>query len=189
MQAIKQIPLTEDPLEALIDDCKQQLPNSQEKLYRYCYPLFINTCLRYGADMDGAGIIFNNALLRVFKSLGQYRSQQKAKAWIKTIVIHCSIDYFKERNKIKEVSGESKEEDIGTLDETIFRKITIREIHKIIREMPTATATVFNLFVFEELTHGEISVLVGISENTSKWHVNAGRNFVKQRVEELSKIK
>jgi RNA polymerase sigma factor (sigma-70 family) len=189
MQAIKTIPLIEDPLEMLIDDCKRVIPNSQERLYRHCYPLFINTCLRYGGDMDGAGTIFNNAFMKVFKSIGQYQSQQKARAWIKTIIIHCSIDYFKQRNRIKEISDEAKEAELGTFDETIFQKITIREIHKIIREIPTATATVFNLFVFEELSHNEIAKLVGISENTSKWHVNAGRNYVKQRVEELSKIK
>ncbi len=189
MQAIKQIPLTEDPLESLIDDCKRQLPNSQDKLYRYCYPLFINTCLRYGADMDGAGSIFNNALLRVFKSIGQYRSQQKARAWIKTIVVHCSIDYFKQRNKIKEVEVSAREEELGAFSESVILKITIKEISKIVQEIPPATRTVFNLFVFEEFTHAEIASLLGISENTSKWHVNAGRNYVKERVETLSKTK
>lgn len=187
MQAIKQIPLTEDPLESLIDDCRQELPNSQEKLYRYCYPLFINTCLRYGADIDGAGTIFNNSLLRVFKSVGQYHSQQKARAWIKTIVIHCAIDYFKQRNKIKELGVEPKEEDVGVVDETLFRRITIKEIVIVLKKLPPATATVFNLFVFEELTHKEIGQLLGISEGTSKWHVNEGRKFVKQQIEILSK--
>ena len=188
MQAIKTIPLTEDPFDQLMSDCQQQLPNSQEKLYRYCYPLFINTCLRYSKDLDGAGIIFNNAFLKVFKSIHQYQYRGKARAWIKTIVVHSCIDYFKQKNKIKETEVTAREEEIGAFSEEVIQKLTIKEISRIIRELPPATATVFNLYVFDEYTHAEIAALVGISENTSKWHLNAGRKFVKQRVEALSKL-
>ena len=41
-----------------------------------------------------------------------------------------------------------------------------------VRKLPAATQTVFNLFIMEGYTHKEIAVLLKITEGTSKWHVS-----------------
>ena len=70
-----------------------------------------------------------------------------------------------------------------------FEKISAKEIQLAIRELPKATATVFNLFVYEGFTHKQIGVALGISEGTSKWHVNEGRKMLKTKLARLLKTK
>src|SRR4030095_4104734 len=94
-------PLT-DPIDIITQGCRENDLPSQEHLYRQFYPEMIKICQRYAGDLDGAGIVFNNAMLRVFKNIKAYQHEGKLGAWIKTIVINCALDHIKSTSKIKE---------------------------------------------------------------------------------------
>lgn len=155
----------------------------QEQLYRHCYPEMIRVCQRYACDMDGAGIIFNNAMLRVFKNIHIYRNEGKLLGWVKTIVINCSIDFVKQQNKFREQAASNLDEYEINIPAEVLSKVSAKEIQKIIRELPKATATVFNLYIYEGFTHKQVAESLGISEGTSKWHVNEGRKLLKAKLE------
>ena|SRR5678815_2869352 len=93
-------PLT-DPHDIIIRGCRENDLHSQEQLYRQFYPEMIKICQRYAGDIDGAGIIFNNAMMRVFKSIKKYQHDGKLGAWIKAIVINCALDHIKNNSQIK----------------------------------------------------------------------------------------
>lgn len=169
----------------LIQGCRHNEAASQERLYRYCYPLLINTCLRYAGDMDGAGIIFNNAMLRVFRYLSRYRHDNKWLPWIRTIVINCSIDYVKQRHRFADKSLAVVSEERFVLPEEVLQRIAAKDIRSLIWQMPRGTATVFNLFIYEGYTHREIGELLRISEGTSKWHMNEARRILKSKLEKF----
>jgi RNA polymerase sigma-70 factor (ECF subfamily) len=175
--------LLTDPLEIIVKGCRENDLQSQELLYRHCYPEMIKTCCRYGSDMDSAGIIFNNAMLRVFKNIHQYKEEGKLMGWIKTIVINCSIDFIKKQNKFKEQPAGNIEEFEVDIPPEALSHVSTKEIQKMIRELPKATATVFNLYIYEGFTHKEVAESLGISEGTSKWHVNEGRRLLKTKLE------
>jgi RNA polymerase sigma-70 factor (ECF subfamily) len=174
-----------DDLETILEGCRKKDLHAQEKLYRQCYAGFIKMCYRYAGDMDGAGTIFNNAFLRVFKNIDKYHHENRLMGWIKTIVLNCCLDYVKQKHKIHfETLGPIHEEEIGIADE-ILDNVSVKEIQKIINELPKTTATVFNLFIYEGCTHKEIGELLKIAEGTSKWHVNEGRRILKIKLEKL----
>jgi|GEM_PF-2338732 len=52
----------------------------------------------------------------------------------------------------------------------------------LIRTLPPVTAHVFNLFAIDGYKHQEIALLLGISENTSKWHVSDARKKLQQKL-------
>ena len=135
--------------------------------------------------MDGAGIIFNNAMLRVFKSLPHYKEEGKLMGWIRTIVTNCCIDYVKKQNKFREEARGDMEDLETPIMADAFSFVSAKEIQLMIRELPKATATVFNLFIYEGLTHKEIGASLGISDGTSKWHVNEGRRILKAKLEKF----
>ena len=172
-----------DPLDVILQGCRQGDLPSQEQLYRHCYPDMIKVCYRYAGDMDGASIIFNNAMLRVFKNIGKYKEEGRLAGWIKTIVMNCSIDFVKKQNRFKEVTKEDMEEYEMETSAEAFSRLSAKEIREIIQELPKATAAVFNLFIYEGYTHKQISESLGISEGTSKWHINEGRRLLKTKME------
>lgn len=172
-----------DPLDILIKGCRENDLSCQEQLYRHCYPEMIGICHRYAGDMDGAGIIFNNAMLRVFKNIHSYREEGKLMGWIKTIIINCSLDFVKQQNKFKEQSTPGIYEQEVNIPAEVFSLVSAKEIQKMIRELPKATATVFNLYMYEGFTHRQVAESLGISEGTSKWHINEGRKLLKTKLE------
>jgi len=180
-------PLT-DPHEIIIRGCRENDLSSQEQLYKLFYPEMIKICQRYAGDLDGAGIVFNNSMLRVFKSIKNYQHEGKLGAWIKTIVVNCALDYISSSYKIKNEPITVLTAEI-TIDDHVLEKISVKEILHVIKELPKATATVFNLFVYEGYTHKQIAEALKISEGTSKWYVNEARKQLKTKLEHLIKTK
>ncbi len=170
------------PPDTILKGCRENNLQCQEQLYKHCYPDMIKVCYRYAGDMDGAGIIFNNAMLRVFKSIEKYKEEGKLMGWIRTIVTHCCIDFVKKQNKFREEAKENSEEQETFFAAEAFSFVSAKEIQQIIRQLPKATATVFNLFVYDGFSHKQIAESLGISEGTSKWHVNAARKILKEKL-------
>lgn len=175
-------PLT-DSHEIIVRGCRQHDLQCQEQLYRLCYPEMIKTCYRYAGDMDGAGIIYNNAMLRVFKNIDTYKHEGKLMGWVKTIVVNCCLDHVKKEARFKDESLKTAQEEQVSINEEVFSNVSVKEIQKMIGQLPKATAAVFNLYIYEGFTHKQISEALGISDGTSKWHVNEGRRLLKTKLE------
>lgn len=172
-----------DPHEIIVRGCRENDVQCQEQLYRLCYPEMIKICFRYAGDMDGAGTIYNNAMLRVFRHISSYRHEGKLQGWVKTIVIHCCLDFVRSKGPIKEVEpGPGLEEQVS-IAEDAFSRISVKDIQKIIAQLPLATGAVFNLYIYENFTHKQIGEALGISDGTSKWHVNEARKILKTKLE------
>src|SRR5262245_52869223 len=140
--------LLTDPLEILIKGCRENDLSSQESLYRHCYPEMIKICYRYAGDMDGAGLIFNNAMLRIFSAIHTYKEQGKFIGWIKTIVVNCCLDFVKQQNKFRDISSIAADEEQISIAEEAVSKLSAKEILVMIGQLPKATATVLNLYVY-----------------------------------------
>jgi RNA polymerase sigma-70 factor (ECF subfamily) len=114
-------------------------------------------------------------MLRVFRNFDTYRHEGKLMGWVKVIVVNCCLDFVKKKNKfINEPISPEMEAQFGN-DHEIQDTVSAKDIRRIIHELPRATATVFNLHVYEGFTHKQIGASLGISEGTSKWHVNEAR--------------
>lgn len=174
-----------DPTDIIIQGCRQNDLQSQEQLYKLCYPGMIRICYRYAGDMDGAGIIYNNAMLRAFKNIGSYKHHGKLMGWIKTIVVNCCLDFIKQKNKFVDQPLMAEHENEVSVPAETLNRVSAKEIQRIINELPKATAAVFNLYIYENFTHKQIGESLGISEGTSKWHVNEARKRLKTMLQEF----
>lgn len=172
-------------LPIIIRGCQQNDILCQEQLYKLFYPEMIKVCSRYATDSDGAGTIYNNAMLRVFKSIGEYKEEGKLRAWVKTIVVHCCIDFCKKKMVLAEELSDNTNEEISISSE-VFNVVSAKEIQKIIADLPQATAVVFNMYVYEGYTHKQIGENLGISDGTSKWHFSEAKRILKSKIESFS---
>ncbi|MBL7748172.1 MAG: sigma-70 family RNA polymerase sigma factor [Chitinophagaceae bacterium] len=181
-QVLPKPKLLTDPHEIIIRGCRENDLQSQEQLYRLCYPDMIKICCRYAGDLDGAGIIYNNAMLKAMKSIQTYQHDGRLTAWIKTIVINCCLDFVKKQNKFRNKVQDALPDETVSIPEEAFSAVSVKEIQQLIQQLPKATATVFNLYIYEGFTHRQIGEALGISEGTSKWHVNEGRRLLKTKL-------
>ena len=68
----------------------------------------------------------------------------------------------------------------------IEEKFYVEEIHKTIESLlPNATKIVFYLYAIDGFTHEEIAQNLGISEETSKWHVKNARKILRDNKEKI----
>jgi len=91
----------------------------------------------------------------------------------RTAIDHCRKGYFKN----SQVTSELIDIDTKVYNEAISN-LEVEEILSLLPQLPDSSRTVFNLFVFEELSHQEIADKLNIAVGTSKWHVSQARTLL-----------
>lgn len=156
----------------------------QKHLYEFCYTDMMKICMRYTKDIDKAAIVYNDAMLKVFKNIKQYDEQGKLLAWIKKVVVNTAIDYVRVKsNFLQEIAGNETIAEEHGIEETVFEKINGNEIRKLINSLPEKPAIVFNLYVYEEYDHNEIAELLKIPAGTSRYYLSEARRLLKEKVQ------
>jgi len=144
----------------------------------------MNFCLRYTKNEMDAIEVLNSGFYKVFKNIRQYNPDKASLyTWIRTIIINNCLDFIRVKEKNIKAEELDKAEEIE-LEPEIISKMKSVDLLEMIRQLPTATQTVFNLYVIEGYTHKEIGQRVGISEGTSKWHLSEARKILKQLIQE-----
>jgi len=169
----------------LIKGCQNNNLQCQEQLYKLCYPEMIRICYRYAKDADGAGTIFNNAMLKVFKGIDNYKEEGRLFGWIKTIVVHSCIDFCKQQHSFSPFDSYKYDDEVS-INPEVFNTVSAKEIQQLIKQLPGATAMVFNMYVYEGFTHKQIGEQLGISDGTSKWHVSEAKKLLKPKLEKFT---
>jgi RNA polymerase sigma-70 factor (ECF subfamily) len=167
----------------IINGCKQQNPQDQERLYRGCYTAMMKLCCRYARDPDEAGALYNESMLKILTSLPQYRGSGELMGWIRRIVANTCIDHCRRQVKFASRSIDQSHDDIIRVDPDVYNRLSGNEVIGLLKDLPQNTALVFNLFVLEGYKHEEIGRLLGISPGTSKWHLSEGRRLLKNKLE------
>jgi RNA polymerase sigma-70 factor (ECF subfamily) len=164
--------------------CQQNDIRAQERLYRLCYPDMIRICQRYAfGDNQNAGAMYNEAMLKVFRKVMQFREDGEVMGWIRKLVVSSCIDYCRRSTGFQAQSMPENEENDSPVIPEVYHKLSGNDLQKMIHQLPKNTGLVFNLFVIEGYKHQEIAMMIGISAGTSKWHLNEARRLLKQKIE------
>lgn len=172
-----------DIQQKLINDCICRDRKAEYELYRLTYPYLMSICIRYTRNKDKATEVLNLGFLRILTQLEKYRTEVPFKAWIRRVMINTLINEFK-KEKVHYGHMEYVEEyyDNGqhaSLNDAV-RKIDAEEIYGFIASLPAASQQVFNLYYIDGYKHKEIAGMLNITEGTSKWHLNAAREKLKE---------
>jgi len=161
----------------LVNALRQGKRKAQESFYKSYFGKMFPTALRYASSKEDANEIINTAFLKVINSMEKYTHQGNFGGWVGTIVKRTAIDYCRKFKYNKPATFELIEVD-KTVYNNAMGRLEVEEVLKLFKELPPASRSVFNLFIFEELSHQEIAKKLGISEGTSKWHVSNARKIL-----------
>jgi RNA polymerase sigma factor (sigma-70 family) len=156
----------------------------QKQLYELCYANMLKVCLRYTKDVDKAGIVYNDAMMKVFKNINTYTEQGQVFGWIKKIMVHTAIDYIRIKANMQPHTIEpSLVQDEYAVEESILQKMDAQAIRQLINSLPPKHAVVFNLYVYEEYDHNEIAEILQMPASTSRYYLSEARKLLKQKVQ------
>ena len=163
----------------LIQSCIKQDRRAQNMLYQETYSRLMNICRRYACNNEEARELFSQGFLKILNNLEKYQQQMPFESWISRVMINTIIDIHRKEMRFKEHHTFVDSDELefrNEADINDYEKLMNREqAMSLIKHLPDATRQVFTLFAIDEYTHKEIGALLGISENTSKWHVSDAR--------------
>ncbi|MEO8404241.1 MAG: sigma-70 family RNA polymerase sigma factor [Chitinophagaceae bacterium] len=173
----------EQDINTIISGCKAGNRKAQEKLYRSFYRAMMSLCLRYTKNEEDAMEVLNTGFYKVYKNIDRYDAGKGTLyTWIRTIIINSCLDFIKTKNT-QELWQELDQAAQVDLPPEVFMKMSAQDILKLVRQLPSATQAVFNLYVMDGFTHREIGALLGTSDGTSKWHLSEARKILQQLIQ------
>lgn len=182
----------------IIDGCIAGERRSQQRVYELFYGKMMAVCLRYTKNHDQAKDILQDGFIKVFRSMEKFNREGSFEGWIRRIMVNTAIDYFRRAKNAYLLLGEERSiEDFGDQDEedTIEDEaaeevldLKPADVINAMQKLTPAYRTVFNLYVFEEMTHKEIAEMLGINIGTSKSNLAKAKHNLKKLLKKEHKL-
>ena len=181
---INLIKLTDD-LNNILEGCVLGQRKSQEKLYRMFSPKMFGVCMRYCKNFNDAKDVLQDGFVKIFENINKFEKRGSFEGWMRRIIVNTAIEKFRKSNPVILVENFPdipEEEDYQPETE-----LNLDLILSMVQELPPQYRLVFNLYVFEELSHKEISGLLSISEGASKSNLSRARGILRQKLNDKTR--
>jgi len=170
----------------LVEQCKQNNRKAQMALYsQYCEGMFV-VAQRYLRNTAEAEDAMQEAFIKAFQRLYQFKGDVTFGSWLKRIVINTCLDAIKARKMElysinEEVLSFADDEDNWSVDEDT----TFEKVQGAIDELSTNYKTIVKLYLLEGYDHQEISQILNISETASRTNLHRGKLQLKRNLKQL----
>jgi len=161
-----------------------------QKLYDKYSGALMGVCLRFARNNDDAKDMLQEGFIKIYKFRKSYNTSLESGfyAWAKKIIINNNINYCKKHYKqhFSDIDVESIDAVIESNDEGKYKPelaLCEAKLLNMIQLLPDGYRTVFNLYVFEGLTHQEIADYLNISLNTSKSQLSRARKILQKQID------
>lgn len=171
----------------LLERCRKGDKRAETELYKLMYGFLMGICRRYQYQEEKARELVNLGYYRILTNLPKYQAIAPFRYWAAKVMVNVVINEHK-KEKLHYGShayteNYSDDAAFSSINEAVD-KHNIERIVAYINLLPIASRNVFNLYVVDGYSHLEIAQLLGISEGTSKWHLNAAREKLKLMLQE-----
>jgi RNA polymerase sigma factor (sigma-70 family) len=164
----------------LIEGCRKGDRASQKALYeRYCRKMMV-VCLRYSKSSAEAEDILQEAFVKVFQGIKDFRQESKLETWITRIMVNTALNA--QRKKLYLFPMVDVEEIDLPDEELSVSGIHFTQLLEMIQALPQGCQVVFNMFAIEGYSHKEIAEMLAISEGTSKSQYARARSLLQNRL-------
>ena len=169
-------------IDELIKRCRAGERKAQEMLYKQFASKMLAVCMRYATDKMEAEDMLQNGFIKVFRKIDDYRGDGSFEGWIRRIMVHCSIEYYRKHHKMMQVvdledaGAEVHENPLATA------RLEVNDLMLLIQQLSPGYRIVFNLYAIEGYSHKEIAAITGITEGASKSQLSRARSVLRQQI-------
>ena len=169
----------------LIERCKQGDSCAQQTLYRNYLKAMQRIAFRITGDWMEAEDVIQEAFVRAFRNLHNFKAEATFGAWLKRIVINTAINHLK-RRRHDWVPLDPEKYDLAQEEKEVHTPDwSLDQIHAAIDQLPQGYREVFQLYHFEGYDHKEIGTILNISEATSKSQFSRAKRKLRQMLSEV----
>ncbi|MEN8789793.1 MAG: RNA polymerase sigma factor [Flavobacteriaceae bacterium] len=168
----------------LVEKCKANDRKAQMKLYRqYCEGMYC-VAMRFLKNEDDAEDVLQEAFIKAFQKLDQFRGDVTFGAWLKRIVVNKCLDFIKAK---KVAFTEIQEQTLRIVEDedwTVKTEITMEQVKEAMQQLPEKYRFVVQLFLVEGYDHQEISQILDLREPTCRTRLLRGKGYLKELLKE-----
>lgn len=168
-------------IEDLIKRCKAGERKAHELLYKQFASKMMGVCLRYATDRMEAEDMLQNGFIRVFQKLADYRGDGSFEGWVRRIMVHSSIEYYRKHHKMLQLADVDSGNE-PSVNAVAMANLDAMDLMVLIQRLSPGYRVVFNLYAIEGYSHREIGDIMGITEGASKSQLSRARTILKEQI-------
>jgi RNA polymerase sigma factor (sigma-70 family) len=178
--------LTEDEL---IRGCLNKDAFCQKEVFNRFAGRMLGVCNRYARNSADAEDILQDAFIKVFDKIYQFKSEGSFEGWIRRIVVNTALKKYSLRRYEKEVPGyEVTDRDESILEPSAYGHLTEKDLLALVNNLPDGYRLIFNLYVIEGYQHDEIAAMLNIQPGTSRSQLVKARNMLQKQILQQQKV-
>ena len=175
--------------EELIRGCIREDATCQKEVFNRYAGRMLGVCNRYARTAADAEDILQDAFIKVFDKIHQFKFEGSFEGWIRRIIVNTALKKYTLRRYEKEVVGyEVKDKDESGMEPSAYSHLTQKEILELINNLPEGYRLIFNLYVIEGFQHEEIAEMLGIQPGTSRSQLVKARKMLQYQILQLQKV-
>lgn len=177
-----------DQEKQLIDALRGGDPAAERALYEQYARYLAAVCARYVRSDQEVKDLLQEVFLRIYTRFDSFenRGPGSLKAWCRRIAVNEALQFLRTSKR----RAQTTLDNLGELpepDETPdIARIPERELLAMIQRLPDRYRTVFNLYIFEEMSHKEIASLLQIAESTSASNLHRAKAILSRWIKEYN---
>ena len=162
-------------LDALLAACRRREPAAQRTLYARFAGRMLGVARRYVRSVAEAEDVLQDAFVKVFTHLGEFRAEGSLEGWVRRIVVTTALNHWQSgQHRRQQLLLDDVPEPFAS-DADAFDRLGVAEVLALMEQLPDGCRMVLNLYAVDGYTHGEIAELLGIQESTSKAQLSKAR--------------
>lgn len=153
-----------------------------ELVDRYRAPV-VRLAYRLTRDPDEAKDIAQDAFLRAYRRIGDFRPDRPFARWLFVIARNASLDAIRRRRRLAILdSGEVAPSDLGP-EELALRSDQATRVHAALEALPQNYRSVLQLYYVSELRYREIALELDIPIGTVKTYISRAKRRLRDNLQ------
>lgn len=161
----------------ILDGCRNGERIAQRALYDKYKSQMYTLAYRITGNFEDAEDVLQEGFMKVFRSLGSFRSDSKAGTWIHTIMARTALARVKSKMQFTDLEIVP-----DVADESNYLSVESEYLEKAILTLPDGYRSIFTLYEIEGFKHREIAEMLDISENTSKSQLHKAKRMLQDKL-------
>jgi len=169
-------------IDHLVQCCKAGQRKAQELLYKQFASKMLGVCMRYATDKMEAEDMLQNGFIKVFQKIADYRGDGSFEGWVRRIMVHSSIEYYRRHHKMMQVVDIDTAGHEPSVNAAASSSLEAKDLLVMITALSPGYRMVFNLYAIDGYSHKEVAEIMGISEGASKSQLSRARAILKEQI-------
>ena len=165
----------------LIEGCIAGKRDMQQLLYDLYSKKMMAVCLRYAPTTFEAEDMMQEAFVKVFTHIGNFKRDCPLEFWIRKIMVNTALKHLRSKQLLT-VSHEADEVSNLASDSFSLTGYSLDELLSMVQRLAPRYRMVFNLYAIEGYNHKEIGEMLDISEGTSKSQYSRARAILQSMI-------